>query len=108
MKAVLLEDSTEALFDLTDVGHYVDPERRLTRLSKAKTRKLAEAVILQAIEDLWEPAQREESLEFFMGEGFEICSSIAGISYAKKLRLLQLVAESAPNRKMQIITLSKR
>ncbi len=99
MKAVLLEDSTEALFDVTGVGHYLDSERCLTRLSKAKTRKLAEAVILQAIDDLWEPTLREESLSFFEGEGFEICSSLAGMSYAKKIMLLKMVAESAPKRR---------
>ena len=98
MKAVLLEDSVEALFDVTYNGLYDLSERRLTRLSKAKTRKLAEAVILQAIEDLREPTQRDESLEFFMGEGFETCSSLAGMSYAKKIMLLKMVAESAPRK----------
>lgn len=50
-------------------------------------RNLAEAVILQSIEDLWDPDYRKESKDFFSGDAFNICSEIAGLDSAKKLKL---------------------
>jgi hypothetical protein len=102
MKAVLLDDCTEALFDATHEGLYDDSKKLPTRISKGKTRKLAEAVILQAIEDLWEPSQREESIEFFKGEGFETCASLAGMSHARKIMLIKMIADSVPKRRGDI------
>ncbi len=38
---------------------------------------LAEAVILQSIEDLWNPCYRKESKVFLYGEGFRMYADIA-------------------------------
>jgi len=57
-------------------------------------RKLAEAIILQAVEDLWSPVHRKESIEFFTGEGFVICARIVGMGLYEKLRLIQLIKKA--------------
>ena len=49
---------------------------------------MAEAIILQSIEDLWDEAHRNESLEFFRGGGFDFYAGIAGLGPAEKLKLL--------------------
>jgi len=57
-------------------------------------RKIAEAIILQAVEDLWNPVYRKESIEFFTGEGFAICAKIVGMGLYKKLRLVRLIKKA--------------
>lgn len=52
---------------------------------------LAEAVILQSLEDLCTQDYAEDSMEFFEGEGFRICADIAGISYSKQNKILHLL-----------------
>lgn len=59
-------------------------------------RRLAEAVILQSIEDLWNPVCRGESLLFFKGAGFILYSGIAGISYTKQIALIRMLAAAGP------------
>ena len=53
-------------------------------------RSLAEAVILQSIEDLWNPLHREESKEFFKGEGFKIYAEIADLNSLRNYKLLHI------------------
>lgn len=65
---------------------------------KRRLKNIAEAIILQAMEDLWSPVIREESIEFFKGEGFKICARIAGMNEVKRHRVLHLLAASAPKR----------
>jgi|OpeIllAssembly_1097287.scaffolds.fasta_scaffold109817_1 hypothetical protein len=57
-------------------------------------RKIAEAIILQAVEDLWSPVYRKESVDFFTGEGFVICARIVGMGLYQKLRLIQLIKKA--------------
>lgn len=57
-------------------------------------RSLAEAIILQSIEDLWHPVSKKGSLLFFEGDGFELCSEIAGISYIKQLAMFRMLADA--------------
>ena len=52
---------------------------------------LAEAVILQAMEDLWSNFYGEESAEFFQGTGFSWYADIAGMSPYEKNSLLSLI-----------------
>jgi hypothetical protein len=59
-------------------------------------RTLAEAIILQSIEDLWNPVCKKGSLLFFEGDGFVLCSELAGISYIKQLAMLRMLADAAP------------
>ena len=61
-------------------------------------RKLAEVIILQAIEDLWSPAHRKESIDFFTGEGFAICAGIVGMGLYQKLRLIQVIKKAIQKR----------
>lgn len=63
-------------------------------------RSLAEAVILQSIEDLWNPVCKRGSLKFFSGDGFELCSEIAGISYVKQLTMLRMIADAGPKSRL--------
>jgi hypothetical protein len=54
-------------------------------------RNLAEAIILQSIEDLSIDGQREDCMRFFNGQGFNICAGIAGINSADQEKLFDLV-----------------
>jgi len=78
------------------------PQRGLTvqinkttgHTANSHARSLAEAVILQSIEDLWNPICKRGSLMFFEGAGFELCSEIAGIRYIKQLAMLRMLANA--------------
>jgi hypothetical protein len=61
---------------------------------------LAEAVILQSLEDLWEPDYIAGSMEFFKGDGFKICADIAEINRFKQYKILHLLGgrKNAENR----------
>jgi len=61
---------------------------------RKQARKIAEAIILQAIEDLWSDVHRQESIEFFTGEGFAICAKIAGMGLYEKLKLIQAIKKA--------------
>jgi len=54
-------------------------------------KSLAEAVILQSIEDLWSSSHKDESKDFFDGDGFKICAEIAGINSIKQFKFLHLL-----------------
>ncbi len=53
-------------------------------------RSLAEAVILQSLEDLSDPLHREESREFFRGDGFKIYGDIADLYFLNKRKIIHL------------------
>jgi hypothetical protein len=55
---------------------------------------LAEAIILQSIEDLWDVQQRKYCVAFFEGEGFHLCAGTAGITMFHRRRLLKLISTS--------------
>ncbi len=57
----------------------------------AKIRRLADAIILQAIEDLWVGKEREKCINFFTGEEFNICAGMAGMNFHDKVKVLNLV-----------------
>lgn len=67
-------------------------------MSACRAGSLAEAIILQSIEDLWNPRHKRESLSFFEGDGFTLCSSAAGISCVKQLVMLRMLADAGPVR----------
>ncbi len=64
--------------------------------ANSHARSFAEAIILQSIEDLWNPVCKRGSLMFFEGDWFVLCSEIAGISYIKKLAMLRMLADAGP------------
>jgi hypothetical protein len=55
------------------------------------TRKLSEAIILQALDDLWVTKHRESSVDFFTGRDFHVCADTAGLNYYDKIILLDMV-----------------
>jgi len=56
-----------------------------------KVQHLAEAVILQAIEDLWNEDHREDCINFFSGEDFRTCASIAGMDVTEQIEILKML-----------------
>lgn len=56
-------------------------------------RTLAEAVILQSLEDLSDVRYRTESIEFFSGTGFRMYAEMAGLNADGKVQLLGLAKE---------------
>ncbi len=52
---------------------------------------LAEAIILQSMEDLWGPIHKKESIDFFNGEGFRLAAEMAEMSAVNKRRLLLIL-----------------
>lgn len=77
-------------------GLRIQGSRRSGPTAADHARILAEAIILQSIEDLWHPAGKKGSLLFFQGDGFELCSEIAGISYIGQLAMLRMLAYAGP------------
>lgn len=57
---------------------------------------LAEAIILQAAEDFLDENRCEEDIAFFSGEGFRICSEMAGMNHSEKYKILDLVRKVMP------------
>jgi hypothetical protein len=55
---------------------------------------LAEAIILQAVEDFQKEDRQEEEILFFSGEGFRLCSEMAGMDHADKCAVLDIIRES--------------
>lgn len=75
-------------------------KRRIARPESAPKRRyssgiktLAEAVILQAMEDLWSKSHRQKSIEFFQGDGFKHYADLAGMAAADRSRLLKMVGK---------------
>lgn len=65
--------------------------KRSRDVSRKRLAALAEAIILQTLEDLWSKAHKKKSLAFFTTEGFHICAEMAGMKMADRLRLLRLL-----------------
>jgi len=58
---------------------------------------LAEGIILQSIEDLWDEDQRGECIAFFRGKEFRICAEVAGMNLMDQLKVLNLVKSVIDN-----------
>lgn len=71
-------------------------------------KSLAEAIILQSIEDLWSKNDQKESVEFFTGEGFRHCADMAGLTVVDRLRIIRMLrkvnAEAFKSRHTQKLT----
>ncbi|MFZ2196241.1 MAG: hypothetical protein WAV13_00800 [Thermodesulfovibrionales bacterium] len=57
-------------------------------------RNIAELIILQCIEDLWNERERSGSADFFTGEGFSLCAGLAGMDLHDQGRLLNMVSRT--------------
>ena len=69
--------------------------------ANSHARSLAEAIILQSIEDLWNPVCKRGSLIFFEGDGFVLCSELAGISYIKQLAMFRMLADAGRKKRLR-------
>jgi hypothetical protein len=58
---------------------------------KTRIKSLAEAVILQAIEDLFDPSERKKSINFFKSENFSLCAETAGLSAVDQIRMIRML-----------------
>ena len=56
---------------------------------------LAEAIILQSAGDFMDEYRQKEDVDFFGGEGFRICSEIAGMSHSDQCSFLNLIRRRA-------------
>jgi hypothetical protein len=56
-------------------------------------KSLAEGIIVQSMEDLWDDNLREGCILFFRSEEFRICAELAGFSLAEQVKLLDMVKE---------------
>jgi hypothetical protein len=65
-----------------------------TASGRNSIRSLAEAIILQSMEDMWSAANRKESVEFFNGEGFEICAELAGLGADEQKKIMEMLGTS--------------
>ncbi len=61
--------------------------------SQVELKNLAEAVIMQAVEDLWDNKHRSQGLDFFNGERFRDCAGLAGMDIHAQMTLLQILRE---------------
>jgi hypothetical protein len=52
---------------------------------------LAEGIILQAIEDLYNDNERQDCIAFFRSREFKVCAETAGIDTSSQVRLLEFV-----------------
>src|SRR5208282_5051833 len=74
---------------------------------------LAEAILLQSMEDLWNYEERSNCIDFFSGEGFRTCSEIAGMSSDDKVKILNMAGDityqnSRKNKKVRGIRADRR
>lgn len=67
--------------------------QKMGRQNRNGLKALAEAIILQSMEDLWTKSHRKESVQFFLGEGFRECADIAEMKVIERLRIVKMVRE---------------
>lgn len=58
-----------------------------------KVNHLAEAIILQSMEDLWDESHREDCIRFFTGEDFRTCAAIAGMDTCEQIKILTMLSQ---------------
>jgi|GEM_PF-3390365 len=99
----------EDIYKAAKVSKAPEPTQKRSKGVEA----LAEAMILQAIEDLWSKAHRQKSIEFFTGSGFNQCADMAGMTVIDRLRVLKLLRridrtafDSRHSKRMRQISLS--
>lgn len=54
-------------------------------------RGLAEGIILQSLDDLWDEGEKLRSIYFFKGDGFNKCAQMAGMKLPEQIKLLNIV-----------------
>lgn len=66
-------------------------KRRSKDVQRERLASLAEAIIMQSLDDLWSATQRNKSVAFFTGEGFDICARMAGMRIIDRIELFGLL-----------------
>lgn len=61
---------------------------------KGRIKSLAEAVILQSIEDLFDPKERKKSIDFFKGDNFSLYAKMAGLNAVEQIRIFKMLVDS--------------
>jgi hypothetical protein len=61
-------------------------------------KSLAEGIIVQSVEDLWDDNLREDCIAFFKGEEFRTCAELADMGLNAQLKLLDMVKAVLENR----------
>jgi hypothetical protein len=84
----------EAMLELEErlygVNHW-DVRQKLTSAGKKHVHNLAEAIIFQALEDLWVSSEIKKSLNFFTSADFGLYAEAAGMSVPRQLKVLRLI-----------------
>ena len=65
-------------------------------------KELAETVLLQSIEDLWDKEQRKECGTFFCSQGFSFWADAAKIKISDRRKILSMILNSITRGKMKI------
>ncbi len=65
-------------------------------------RVLAEAIILQSIEDLWDGKEKADAMKFFDGDGFVACAELAGMNFFEQLRLYNMVNRTVRQEQLKL------
>ncbi len=60
-------------------------------VQRRRLASLAEAIIMQSLDDLWIKTQQSKSVAFFTGEGFDICATMAGMRVMDRIELFTLL-----------------
>ena len=68
----------------------------MTKEDVMNLKTLAEAIILQAADDFLDENRSEGDVAFFSGEGFRLCSEMAGMNHTEKCEFLDLVGKCVP------------
>lgn len=64
-------------------------------------KKLAEGIILQSIEDLWNENYREDSMDFLKSKDFGLCAELAEMELSDQVELLNLVKKSTDSMQLR-------
>jgi len=57
-------------------------------------KELAETIILNSIEDLWNKEHQEECSLFFCGQGFSFWADAAGMTTSDRKKILSMIVSS--------------
>ncbi|MBI5740174.1 MAG: hypothetical protein HZA16_05570 [Nitrospirae bacterium] len=77
-------------------------KRHVDGTLKSKAKNLAEAIILQSMEDLWPSERKSDSRKFFRGKGFKICADIAELNTLEQFKVLHLIGGKGNGRNTRL------
>lgn len=66
-------------------------------------RELAEGIILQSMEDLWNEGYHDESLGFFKGRQFRDYANVAKMGLMEQAKLLDMIKEAIKYQRFRVI-----